>query len=77
MQGGGVLFCAFDASRWVYCLACSCLTQLPCFFFWVSCAYQEADALLRQHGFSEGLFLVRDKGDGGLSYVITIVHKRK
>ena len=36
---------------------------------------QEAEALLRSHGFSEGLFLVRDKGDGGLTYVITIVHK--
>lgn len=31
---------------------------------------------MRQYGFSEGLFLVRSKGDGGLSYVISVVHNQ-
>lgn len=38
---------------------------------------QEAEQMLRDYGFHEGLFLVRDKGDHGLSYALSIVYKQK
>lgn len=35
---------------------------------------QMAELTLRSHGMIEGMFLLRDKGSGGLSYVISVVH---
>jgi hypothetical protein len=37
---------------------------------------QEAESLLQQHGYSEGLFLCRAK-DPPCSYVLSIVHKQR
>eukprot|EP00043_Microstomoeca_roanoka_P001976 m.35666 g.35666 ORF g.35666 m.35666 type:complete len:348 (-) comp11175_c1_seq1:351-1394(-) len=51
-------------------------TWLPEWYNCGSISRQEAETELQAHGFTEGLFLVRNKGPGGVKFCLSIVYKR-
>ena len=65
---GACPLCAAAAAAAVH-LVVSCTASLL--------VTQEAEDELRSHGFSEGLFLVRNKGPGGVKFCLSIVFERK
>ncbi|EGD78108.1 hypothetical protein PTSG_08986 [Salpingoeca rosetta] len=51
-------------------------TWLPEWYNCGSISRQEAESELRARGFTEGLFLVRNKGPGGVKFCLSIVYKQ-